>query len=491
MTLLSMQNPTPLFPGFHLQTLRRKPRSEQQILTDKIKQLKQKSFSQLGECLGQFVPDRFLRPSKSGKHSRQRLFSKSNTFWAFFSQILDADGGCKEVVRKIQAASVMKDKVLPSSSTAAYCQARNNLPTETLTSILKYTTEQLQAKSEHKGFHSRRVIVVDGTGVSMPDTQKNQQIWPQQTLQKPGCGFPQASICACFCLHSGAMLSYEIGNKKIHELPMLRKQWSTFQSGDIFLGDKGFCSFYDIYSFKEKSVDSVITLARRTPVKVTNAHKKLGDDDLLIHWKRPAKSSYPHSNWDDLPENFLLRQIKVTINQSGFRSTSFHIVTTLLDAEKYPAHDIAELYFQRWDVELNFRDLKTTMGMDILRCKTPSMVRKEILMYFIAYNCIRSLMYEAARINNVHNRRISFKASLQALRQWEPLINQTRNVKSNEHYLMYYLYEVIAKNTVLGRPGRSEPRAVKRRPKPFQLLTAPRHEMVVIPHRKKKHVKAA
>ncbi|MFK5950186.1 MAG: transposase domain-containing protein [Methylococcales bacterium] len=160
MTLLSMQNTTPLFPGFHLQTLRKKPRSAQQILTDKVHQLKQKSFSQLSECLGTFIPEHFLQPAKSGEHSRQRLFSKHNTFWAFFSQILDADGGCKEVVRKFQAVSAMKEKTLPSSSTAAYCQARNKLSSDSLTSILKHTTEQLQAMSGAKKFHNRQLSLL-------------------------------------------------------------------------------------------------------------------------------------------------------------------------------------------------------------------------------------------------------------------------------------------------------------------------------------------
>jgi len=484
-----MQNPTPLFPGFHLQTLRRKPRSDGQKLADKINQLKQKSFSQLSECLGQFIPNSYLQPTASGSQSRQRLYSKKNTFWAFFSQILDADGGCQEVVRKLQAVAALKKGKLPSSSTSAYCQARNKLDLSSLRSILEHTSEKLQSITNVNSFYDRRVIVVDGTGVSMPDTIKNQAVWPQQKLQKPGCGFPQASICACFCLQTGGLLSYEIGNKKSHELPMLRKQSSTFKSGDIFLGDKGFCSFYDLHRFHEMRVDSVITLAKRYPVTESECVKTLGKDDLLIHWKRPAKSGYSQDNWDDLPEMFLLRQIKVTINQPGFRNSSFHIITTLLDAEKYSASKIADLYFQRWNVELYFRDIKTSMGMDILRCKTPDMVRKEVLMHFIAYNCLRCLMMDAAKIHSVDKQRISFKASLQALRQWEPHINQTSLNNQDTRRLMALLYESIAKNIVIERPGRSEPRAVKRRPKPFQLLTAPRHEMSVIPHRGKSHAK--
>jgi len=489
-----MLNQTPLFPGFHLQTLRRKPRSAQQVLVNKLYQLKQKSFSQLGEYLGRFIPDKHLQPANSGHHSRQRVYSKQNTFWAFFSQILDADGGCSEVVRKLQAVAAIKNKSIPSSSTAAYCQARNKLPTSNLESILKHTSRQLQTMTDIKCFFKRRVIVVDGTGVSMPDTEKNQAVWPQQKSQKAGCGFPQASICACFCLQSGALLSYEVGNKKSHELPMLRKQWSTFKPGDIFLADKGFCSFYDVFSFKKLEVDSVITLARRRPVSEIEAVKVLGDNDLLIHWKKPARSkrsSYSQADWESLPENMLLRQIKVSVDQPGFRVKSFYIITTLLDGETYPANEIADLYYQRWDVELFFRDIKTTMGMDILRCKTPQMVHKEILMHLIAYNCIRCLITEAATNESVNARQISFKGSLQALRQWEPYLNQTKTSTQEKRRLLGGLYASIAHNRVIARPGRSEPRAVKRRPKPFQLLTAPRHEMKVINHRSKYRAKGA
>ncbi len=489
-----MQNTTPLFPGFHLQSLRRKPRSARQVLAEKMEQLKQKSFSQLGDCFGKFIPYQYLRAAESGALSRRRFFSKENTFWAFFSQVLDADGGCQEVVRKLQAFAAMMSKPLPSSSTAAYCQARKKLDLPTLEAILQHTSERLQVISNTDRLNDRRVIVVDGTGISMPDTMENQHVWPQQSNQKPGCGFPQASICACFCLQSGTLLSYKVGNKKSHELPMLREQWSTFRPGDIFLGDKGFCSYYDLSSFKDRGVDSVITLARRLPVTEAESLKVLGEDDLLIQWKKPVRSkasSYSQADWESLPETLSLRQIKVTVNQPGFRVTTFYIITTLLVAEKYPASELADLYFQRWDVELFFRDIKTTMGMDILRCKTPDMVRKEILMHLIAYNCIRCLMGEAAEEKSVNMCRISFKGCVQALRQWEPHLNQAKISRQEQNRLIRLLYESIAGNIIPERPGRSEPRAVKRRPKPYQLLTAPRHEMKEIPHRGKYHAKEA
>jgi len=263
----------------------------------------------------------------------------------------------------------------------------------------------------------------------MPDTGENQKEWPQQRQQKPGCGFPQAAISACFNLHNGTLLSHEMGNKKSHELPMLRRQWSILNPDDIFLGDKLYRSYYDISELKDRGVDSVVTLSRRSPVSASGSAKVLGKDDLLIQWKKPVRSkysSYSQEGWEGLPETLLLRQIKVTVKQPGFRVVSFHIITTLLDDKVYPTSEIADLYLQRWDVELFFRDIKTTMGMDILRCKTPEMIRKEILMHLIAYNCIRRLMIEAAVKKKLKLRRISFKGSVQALRQWEPHLNQAK-----------------------------------------------------------------
>lgn len=481
-----MKNSTPMFPGFHLQTLRRKPRSAQQKLAEKLALLQQKSFKQIGALFDKFIPRTLLQPEKEGAMSRRRLFSKENTFWAFFSQVLDADGGCKEVIRKLQSYASIKGVVFPSSSTASYCTARKKLDLQTLIDILDHTAGRKERMSATGQLNNRRVIVVDGTGVGMPDTPENQAVWPQPASQKPGCGFPSARICACFSLASGTLLSYAIGNKKSHELPLFRQQWKTFKPGDIFLGDKGFCSYFDIAALAAQSIDSVVTLARRAPVRAANCLKKLGADDLLIAWQRPVyppQQSYSKEAWEELPEALILRQIKVTVPYPGFRTQQFYVITTLLDAVQYPAAELADLYFQRWDVELFFRDIKTTMGMDVLRCQTPEMIRKEILMHFIAYNCIRHLMSEAAKEANLAVRTVSFKGSLQALRNWEPHLNHAKISKAERFRLISDLYEAMTDTPIQQRPGRSEPRCRKRRPKNYQLMTSPRHEMKEIPHR--------
>jgi Transposase DDE domain len=489
-----MKNTTPILPGFHMQTLRRKPRSAQQKLVEEMTLLKQKSFKQVGAVFDKFIPRALLKPERDGAMSRRRLFSKENTFWAFFSQVLDADGGCKEVIRKLQSYASIKGVKVPSSSTAAYCVARKKLDEQMLSEILEHTADRLEETPEIGLMNSRRVIVVDGTGISMPDTLANQEDWPQPSTQKLGCGFPVARICACFSLKSGALLSYALGNKKNHELPLFRQQWNTFKQGDIILGDKGFCSYFDTAKLKEQDIDMVVTLARRAPVSAAISLKRLGPDDLLITWQRPVyntRLSYSVEEWAKLPEKLILRQIKVTVKYPGFRTQKFHIVTTLLDAVRYPAEELAELYFKRWDVELFFRDIKTTMGMDILRCKTPEMIRKEILMHFIAYNCIRRLMCEAAKEMYLKARIVSFKGSVQALRNWEPHLNQAKISRAERFRLISDLYEAMTNTPITQRPGRSEPRCLKRRKKNYQLMTAPRHEMKEIQHRNRYHAEAA
>jgi hypothetical protein len=489
-----MKNNSLYLPGFHLSTLRRKPRSTAHKLADSLAHIRRHSISSLGECFARFIPSKVLENGDAGSFSRRRVFSKTNTFWAFFSQVLDADGGCQEVVRKMQALAASRSLPSPSASTSAYCQARAKLEVSELETILSCTAKRLHDQGRTERWKDRRVVVVDGTGLSMPDTSENQAVWPQTRGQKPGCSFPQATVCACFCLHTGALLSHRVGSRKNNELPLLREQHDQFKPGDIFLGDKGFCSYYDVDKFQKLGVDSVISLGVRKPVAAASALEVLAHNDLLIQWPRPKTNrtlSYGKEEWQALPEQLTLRQIKVVVDNPGFRVQSFYIVTTLTDAKTYSAADIADLYYQRWDVELFFRDIKTTMGMDILRCRTPAMVRKEILMHLIVYNSIRLLMLNAAKQAKVSQRRISFKASVQALRQWEPILNRNDMEARERKRLMVQLREAIAATIVLSRPGRSEPRCRKRRPKNFQSMTSPRHEMWVTPHRGQYRAKRA
>jgi hypothetical protein len=237
---------------------------------------------------------------------------------------------------------------------------------------------------------------------------------------------------------------------------------------------------------KEQGVDSVITLARRKPVSHTKCLKVIAPDDLLLKWDCPKYNSglsYSRETLLQLPTELMLRQIRVVVKQPGFRTKEFYIVTTLLNSTKYPAEEIASLYLKRWDVELFFRDIKTTMGMDILRCKTPEMIRKEITMYFIAYNCIRRLMYEAAESVDLPVRLVSFKGCVQAIRSWEPQLNHDKLSKAERSRMLDDLYGTVTGLPLLQRLGCKELRCLKRRLKNYQLLTKPRHEMKEMEHR--------
>ncbi len=194
------------------------------------------------------------------------------------------------MVRKIQSYASLKGVRLPSSSTASYCNTRKKLSEQTLSDIFQYTAVGGNKSTTTGLLNNRRVIVVDGTGLSMPDTPENQSLWPQSAAQKPGCGFPSARVCACFSLESGSMLSYEIGNKKSNELPLFRKQWQTFKPGDIFLGDKGFCSYFDMVKLKEQNIDSVLTLARRKPVSTSKCF-------LITHITQPFSAAVEMRAW--------------------------------------------------------------------------------------------------------------------------------------------------------------------------------------------------
>jgi len=463
---------TPLFPGWHLPTLRKKPKSSMQKLLEDKKAIERNSISSLNKILGRYIPSSILSANQTGSFSRRRIFSLENTFWGFFYQVLNPDKSCQAVVNQLRVRlSQFSEERTVSQSTSAYCQARKKLPLNLLKDVFYYTS-QSKSPTDSDFLQGRRVVVVDGTGVSMPDTSKNQEHYPQPKSQKLGCGFPQARICACFDLNTGLALSYQLGNKKSHELPLLRKQFDTFKTGDIFLGDKGFISFADTLALKEKGVDSVIGLAKRKPVLKADADQILGNGDLLIHWNKTPKNRTitNQGEWNALPNTLKLRQIRVWVDIPGYRPKHFYVVTTLLDPIKYPAEQIRKLYLKRWKVEVYFRDLKTTLGMDILRGKSPDMIEKEILMFFIVYNAIKILAKDSIQSNDKNPSELSFNACRQVVVNYAQALN-TKAIKLPK------LLNLIRVNKLNERPNRVEPRVVKRRPKPFKLMVKPRSEL--------------
>jgi hypothetical protein len=322
--------------------------------------------------------------------------------------------------------------------------------------------------------------VVDGTGLSMPDTAANQKAWPQPNTQKPGCGFPVVKLAACFCLASGALLHWVEGTLKEHDCRLLQKLLSAFQKGDVVLADRGFCSFPGLATLLARGVDAVMRVHHFRKLDWRKG-KRLGRRDQLVTWKKNQFQGklWTREQWAQLPAAITVRLVEIVVAVPGFRTQKLVLVTTLLDAQTYSAEALGQLYFRRWAVELFFRDIKTTLGLDVLRCLTPAMVRKEIVMHAIAYNLIRALMQDIAHRYQVSAHRLSFKGTVDALRQWREFFENAKNQTRTTCKLRRLFYESIANDLLPDRPDRSEPRAVKRRPKNFRLLTKPRHEMVV------------
>ncbi len=414
-------------------------------------------------------------------------FPPSRTFWLFLSQVLDEDGTCREALRKFLAWLALEKKKVASPQTAGYCKARKRLREQDIKDVHCQIVGRIEGRAGTKDLWcGRRVRVIDGSSVSMPDTAANQQKYPQPKGQKKGCGFPVMRIVGTFCLATGVLLDMAKGALSVHERTLFRSLWDRFEPGDVALADRGFTGYADFYSLKERGVDSVMRNHQRRNKGVTKL-KRLGKNDRLVAWHKTALHNRPKwlskQQWESMPDRLTVRQLTVAVDVPGFRTKSLVIVTTLLDPKAFPASAFAQLYRKRWAVELYLRHLKTTMGMDVLRCKTPEMVDKELTMHLIAYNLVRAIMLEAATAYAVHLERLSVKGSIATIRQWAPTLAQAQSDPESSETLYELMLYYIAADPVPHRPNRTEPRAKKRRPKNYPLLTEPRGHFKEIPHR--------
>ena len=437
----------------------------------------------LGDLMGMFE-ERLALPENLGSPGRKRLFSPEQTFWLFLSQVLSADGSCRETLRKFLAWLSVERNEEASPKTGAYCKARARLPLRALEGVHENLAGRLSAEGER--WHGRTVKVVDGSSVSMPDTPENQARYPQPGAQKPGCGFPVMRIVAVFSLASGVLLDVAKGALSVHERVLFHQLWSNFEAGEVALADTGFCSYGDLYFLGQQGVDCVMPNHQRRK-KGLDEVKRLGKGDRLASWhKGPCPRWLTGDEWREVPERLLVREITTHVAVPGFRTTKLVTVTTLLDPTAFPKEAIEELYRRRWSCELYLRDIKIALNMDVLRCQTPDMVEKELWMHLIAYNLIREIMGQAARTHGVPTERISFKGTLATVRQWAPVLSAALLSPHERAQKLEQMLHCIARDPVPYRPDRAEPRARKRRPKNFQLLNKPRREFIETPHRGKK-----
>lgn len=357
---------------------------------------------------------------------KDRIYAPLVTLWVFLSQVLSQDHSCRAAVARLIAHRVARGQRPCSAETGAYCQARKRLPEEFFAAVARDTGQALDNDAEQRWlWKGRRVLAYDGSTVSMPDTPENQQAYPQPPQQKPGVGFPLARMAAFFSLSCGAVLDLAICSnygKGHSELGMLRQLWDLLRPGDIMLADRYMCAYHEIHLLKQRGIDTVTRLHHCRRVDFRRG-QRLGKGDHIVQWSKPNRiRSVDRQTLKFLPERLTIRETLVRIQQPGFRCRSMIVVSTLLDAEAVTAGDLAELYRARWNAELDLRSLKQTMQMDILRCKTPELVHKEIWTHILAYNLIRTIMAQTATKHDIEPRTISFKGAIQTLEAFQPLI---------------------------------------------------------------------
>ncbi len=408
------------------------------------------------------------------------IYTPEITLWAFLSQVLfkDEQRSCVAAIARIGVLLAALQRGPCSNNTGAFCRARGKLSENVIHRLAADVADGCEQRVDSAWlWHGRHVYLVDGTTVTMPDTLENQAKYPQPATQLNGLGFPVARVVVLVSLCTAMVKDMAMGpyrGKETGETALLRQLLDRFEPGDILLADRYFCSYFMIALLTELGIDFVTRVHQLRTVDFRRG-RRLGKGDHMVAWPRPQKPKWmDQQTYDRMPLSIEVREIQVRTGQPGFRTQSFVVVTTLTDAAEHTKEDIGELYHARWLVELDIRAIKITMGMDILRCKSPEMVRKEMWACVLAYNLIRRIMLQSARASGMLLRQLSFAAALQSVAaSWTVIVLSDDSVSASLiEAALVNLTGVIIGN----RPGRVEPRAVKRRPKPHKLLTKPRDQ---------------
>jgi hypothetical protein len=411
-----------------------------------------------------------LVPAKRGAGCRQRALPRVAVFWAFLGQVLQRGASCRWALTRLQADALSRGRQPPGNSTGAYCSARSALPLSWLQALFAALARWFEPRGTAQWL-GRTVRLVDGTGFSMADTAENRRRWPYAAGQKQGCGFPTGKLLCLFCLHTGRLICFVEDTWKRHDLTLMRKLLGWLKAGEVLVADRAFCGWFFLTQLLNREVDFVLRLHQTRKVRSRRSRS------WQEVWKKPQRPrGHSKRDWAKRPDSVTVRLVRFRVETRGFRTQSVIVVTSLLDEKAFPDSAIAELYARRWQVELHFRQIKTNLALDVLRGVSPAMIEREIWMHAIAYNLVRALLLEASLAHHVPLERLSFKGALDALQAWADLAFRSRRYR---RLARRTLLARLADDLVPHRPGRSEPRARKRRPKNHQFLTRPRRRMRV------------
>ena len=426
------------------------------------------------------IEEAFAEEGADFAQDEECVYTPAVTLWASLSQVLfkDEQRSCLAAVSRVLVLLVALGRKPCAKNSGAYCRSRAKLPEPVIRRLTLEVAEGCErAVPGHWLWHGRHVLLADGTTASMPDTPENQADYPQHVAQKPGLGFPIVRLVVLTSLATAMVGDMALGpyaGKETGEPALFRQLLANVDPQTILLTDRYYCSYFLIALALMGRRDFVVRLhqCRKLDFRQT---QRLGEGDRLVTWSRPARPDWmDHTAYEQIPRSISLRLIEVHVLEPGFRAKTFWVVTTLTDVREYPREEIAGLYRQRWLAELDIRAIKKTMGMDILRCKSPAMVRKEIWTCLLAYNLIRKTMLEAAHQSRLSPRELSFATALQTIAASLGMLACATDELTAR--LIAAQLASLTEQTVGDRPNRVEPRAVKRRPQPLALLTKPRHE---------------
>ncbi len=470
----------PYLPGLHL-LCGRAPKSSKQRLVDKVDQIRNSLPGQLPKLFSSIIePEKIT----GGEGSRERIFSAAATLFGMCGQVLRGNGSLRSALEEAAACQQLRlgrkhtetEAHQISSSTGSYSDARARLPKEQIEQANQRVCNKMDWGWTDL-FPGRRILVADGTSFKVEDTPANQATYSQPAGQAPGCGFPVVQVVGLFDARSHALCALSLSPHSADEGGMFDVDLAgLLQPGDIAVLDRGGCSYQRIAGMVQKNVDTVMRVhaSRSWPKEYQNK------DDCLMTWKRPPSSARPAhlslEEWKALPAEITVRLVRHRVERKGFRSSEILLVTTLTD-DSVPAEDIAEVYLRRWQIELCFDDIKTTLQMSFIRAKSPAMVEKMILTCMLVYNLVRHLIQQSLKAcsSRLDPSRISFKSTLESLNSFTS--EGFEGGKRALCRLQKNLYERIARHKLPCRPNRIEPRVQKLRPKPFPFMTKPRHEL--------------
>jgi len=418
---------------------------------------------------------------EEGLFGQEALFSTQLVLWAFLAQTLrDGKGvACTAAVADMATYLLQTGQRPPSGDTGDYCRARAKLKLPALQRLVREVSGQLEDRADTgwlwKGLHAK---LVDGFTFTMPDTPANQGAFPQPHVQRPGVGFPLARACVVLSLATAAVCDVAVGpyeGKQTGETALLRQMLATLAAGEVVVFDRYFCSFPMLALLSQRGVEVCVrqSQGRRSDFR---RGRRLGPDDHLVTWRRPQRRPWmTREQYAQIPKTLTLREVRFHVQVPGCRVETLTVVTTLTDPQKYSRQDIADLFGFRWKVELDIRQIKQTLHLDHVRCKTPEMVRRELWVTLLAYNLIRKVIATAAAVHQKQPRQLGFTRACQCLlASWMLLATGVcRDVRALSMVLLAH----IAAQEVANRPGRIEPRVLKRRRQGYPFMLRPRAQL--------------